>query len=184
MSSVNPLTSAPFISASLTTPSGNTSNSSSAPNKLSQDVIELSLAGRIALGVGAGRITSAQAKELTSELNTISQTVQGGGSATNLEQQLSQEIYADGHNGASIPVGTTVTKAEMRDFVQSGRIAYQEHTGNLTGDQATQLFAQMQQIYQQSQNGASATATNQAQNQLSVEIYNLAHDVGSTPISS
>jgi hypothetical protein len=142
-----------------------------------QDAVELSLAGRIALGVNDGKLTSAQGQTLDSQLQTVNQTIQSGGSGiSQLQSQLSQQIYGDTHNGATIPTGLTVTSSEERDFFQAGRVAADENAGNLTSTQGSQFLSQISQIYQQSQNGASPTATFQAQNQLSAEIFDTAHN--------
>src|ERR1700733_7715017 len=116
---------------------------------------------------GHGLLTSDQAKALTSQLQTISQQIQSGGAdISQLQSQLSQQIYGDGHNGATIPKDLAVTPAVVRDFIQAGRIVNQEDAGKLTSTQASQFFSEMVQTYQQSQNGVSASATNQPQNQL------------------
>ncbi len=177
MSAINPVNTTPYdpqvSTASTASPF---SSITTLPNV--HDQVELSLAGRIALGVSSGRLTSEQAQQLTAQLKTIDQNVQSGD--TNVAQslhQLSEQIYGDGHNGAAIPTGATVTHAVARDFEQAGRIVTQEGAGNLTSTQASQLFAQMKQIYVQSQNGASAATINQAQNELSIQIYDTAHNV-------
>ena len=177
MSTINPVSSVPNVPAG---PNASTASlpSSSQATPAAQDAIELSLAGRIALGVGNGKLTTQQAQELTSQLKTIHQTLQSGGTdVTQLESQLSQQIYGDAHNGASIPTNLNLTTSELRDFLQAGRIAIQEGAGNLTSAEASQFYTAMGQIYQNSQSGTSASDTNQAQNQLSVEIYNAAHNV-------
>jgi len=177
MSAINPVNTTPYeplVSTASTAPLS--SSISTSPNV--RDEVELSLAGRIALGVGSGRLTSDQAQQLAAQLKTINQDVQSGD--TNVAQslhQLSEQIYGDGHNGAAIPTGLTVTRAAARDFDQAGRIVTQERAGNLTSTQASQLFAQMKQIQVQSQNGASAATINQAQNELSIQIYDTAHNV-------
>ena len=178
MSAINPVA-APSYVPPVSSPFTTTSNSSAAEHPELHDAVVLSLAGRIALGVGAGRLTSDQARQLTAELKIISQT--SGPGRTQLESQLSQEIYGDGHNGATIPNDLKVTTAEARDFVQAGRIVAQENADNITHSQASQFFSQMKQIYQESQNGASAAVTNKAQNQLSVEIYDAAHNITPEP---
>ena len=176
MSAINPVSTQPYVPSVSTPSTSNSSSSSSATQSPTiQDAVELSLAGRIALGVSAGRLTTDQAQQLNSEFKTINEST--GSDQTNLESQLSQQIYADGHNGATIPTDLTVTKAEARDFEQAGRIVTQEGAGNLTSTQASQFFSQMKQIYQQSQAGATASATNQAQNLLSVNIYDAAHNI-------
>lgn len=149
---------------------------------LSPDQVQLSLAGRIALGVSAGKLTSDQATQLESQLQTITQQLKSGDTSGvgQLQQQLSESIYGDTHNGAAIPADLTVTTADQRVFEQAGRIAYQENAGNLTSTQGSQFLAQVKQIYQQSQNGASGATTNQAQNELSLEIYDAAHNITQT----
>lgn len=185
MSAINPLTSSSYVSPlanpSTATSTSDTSNSSNSPTF--QDEVQLSLAGRIAIGLNDGRLTSDQAQQLNSQLNSIKEAIQNGGSKIGqMESQLSQTIYSDAHNGAAMPAGLTPTLAQERESVQAGRIVTQENAGNLTNTQASQLFGQMNQIYQLSQNGASASAVNQAQDQLSAEIFNDAH--GSSNSSS
>lgn len=176
MSAINPVSNQSYVpQASGSSTAASSSPTSTTKTPASQDAIELSLAGRIALGVGAGRLTTDQATQLYSQLKDINSA--SGSSQTQLESQLSQQIYSDGHNGAAIPTGLTVTPAEARDFEQAGRIVTQENAGNLTSTQASQLFGQMKQIYQQSQAGATALQTNQAQNLLSVDIFDTAHNV-------
>src|SRR5579863_967235 len=108
MSAINPVSNqsyVPQVSGPSTTAAKTSTSTTQTP--ASQDAIELSLAGRIALGVGAGRLTTDQATQLYSEFKTINST--SGSSKGQLESQLSQQIYADGHNGASIPTDVTVT---------------------------------------------------------------------------
>jgi hypothetical protein len=182
MSTINAVNSAfyapPVATSSLASPASSSSDGVEHPSP--QDKVILSDAGRIALGVNDGRLTSAQGQALDLELNTLTQQLKNGGSdPSGLQSQLSQQIYGDTHNGATIPTGTTVSTAVQRDFIQAGRVATQENAGNLTSTQSTGFLDQISQIYAQSQNGASAAATNQAQNQLSVEIYDTAHNVAS-----
>jgi hypothetical protein len=180
MSTINPVNVASYIppAAPASTSSTATSSSPSSEPTFLADVVDLSLAGRIALGVGDGLLSTDQGQALTSKLQTISQQIQSGGSnVSQLQSQLSEQIYGDGHNGANIPKDAPVTSAEVRDFIQAGRIVDQETAGNLTSTQASQFFSEMLQTYQQSQSGASASATNQAKNQLSVEIYDAAHNI-------
>jgi hypothetical protein len=176
MSTINPVNAAPYTPPLAT--ASTLAPSSSVPERpQGQDAVELSLAGRIALGVNDGELTSAQGQTLDSQLQTVNQTIQSGGSGiSQLQSQLSQQIYGDTHNGATIPTGLTVTPSEGRDFFQAGRVAVQENAGNLTSAQGSQFLSQISQIYQQSQNGASPAATNQAQNQLSAEIFDTAHN--------
>lgn len=176
INSVNPAASNTRPVAGLSTTSSPSSIPEQSPLK-NQDKIELSLAGRIALGVSDGRLTSAQGQQLDSEFQTINQTVQSGGSASQLDSQLSQSIYGDAHNGATIPTSLTVTAADLRDFEQAGRVAYQENAGNLTSAQGSRFLSQIGQIYQQSVGDTPELAISQAQNQLSVEIYDTAHNI-------
>jgi hypothetical protein len=176
INSVNPAAAQTTPAAGLSTTSSPSSIPEQSPVQ-NQDKIELSLAGRIALGVSDGTLTSAQGQQLDSEFQTINQTVESGGSASQLESQLSQAIYGDAHNGATIPTGLTVTAADLRDFEQAGRVAYQESAGNLTSAQGSQFLSQIGQIYQQSVGDTPELAINQAQNQLSVEIYDTAHNI-------
>jgi hypothetical protein len=183
MSTIHPVNGTPYLPP--VSPSNAASSSSTtAPTlafPLTQDEVQLSLAGRIALGVGDGKLTSSQGQQLDAQLQTINQQITSGGSGIGqLQSQLSEQIYGDGHNGATIPTGLTVSAGDERDFLEAGRIATQENAGNLTSSQGSQFFSQISQIYQQSQNGASASATNQAQNQLSVEIYDAAHGINNS----
>lgn len=176
---VPPFSSSNAASSSSTAASSTTASTLAFP--LTQDEVQLSLAGRIALGVGAGRLTSSQGQQLDAQLQTINQQITSGGSGIGqLQSQLSEQIYGDGHNGATIPTDLTVSAGEERDFLQAGRVVTQVTAGNLTSTQSSQFFSQISQIYQQSQNGASASATNQAQNQLSVEIYDAAHGINNS----
>jgi hypothetical protein len=182
MSAINPAANSFYIpvfsSPAFSVSSGTAASSSATDPVSSQDIAELSLTGRIALGVGDGKLTSDQAQQLTAQLNSINETIQSGGTGVQQAQsQLSQAIYGDTHNGATIPAGLKPSIEEAREFVQAGRIVTQESAGNITHSQAAQLFGQIKQIYQQSQDGASASAINQAQNQLSVEIYDTAHNI-------
>ncbi|MGD0131271.1 MAG: hypothetical protein ABSE57_04460 [Bryobacteraceae bacterium] len=181
---VPPISSSNAASPSSTTASSTTASSTTAPTlafPLTQDEVQLSLAGRIALGVNDGKLTSSQGQQLDAQLQTINQQITSGGSGIGqLQSQLSEQIYGDGHNGATIPTDLTVSAGDERDFLQAGRVVTQESAGNLTSSQGSQFFSQISQIYQQSQNGASASATNQAQNQLSVEIYDAAHGINNS----
>jgi hypothetical protein len=177
INSVNPTSYNPAVA----TPSpANSSSSTAAPVPL-QDAVELSLAGRIALGVNDGKLTNQQGQQLDSELGTLSETA--APQFSQLQSQISQQIYGDTHDGATIPTGLTVTTSESRDFVQAGRVAQQENLGNLTSTQGSQFLNQITQIYQQSQDGTSASATSQAQNQLRLAIYEAAHGDSGTPTS-
>src|SRR3984885_9825164 len=91
-------------SSPASTSSTATSSSPSSEPTFLADVVDLSLAGRIALGVGDGLLSTDQGQALTSKLQTISQQIQSGGSnVSQLQSQLSEQIYGDGHNGANIP---------------------------------------------------------------------------------
>lgn len=173
ITSVNPAT---YVVPAST--SGASSASSSTPSAAAQDAVELSLAGRIAIDLSNGSITSTQAQQLGAQLKTLDQS--GSSNFSQLENQLSEGIYSDAHEGASIPTGATVTTAEERDFLQAGRIVNQELAGNLTSSQASGLGSQIATIYQDSQDGASASGINQAENRLSVLIYDTAHDITGT----
>jgi hypothetical protein len=185
MSTISSVGAAPYTPP-VSTPSTPPSASSAAEPAVSQqDKVELSLAGRIALNVHYGRLTSDQGQQLYSQLQTINQQIQGGtADVSQLQGQLSQQIYGDTHNGATIPAGTTVSPSVARDLEQAGRVVAQEHAGNLTSSQADQFLSQIGQIYEQSKNGAAPSATNQAQNQLSLEIYDEAHKIADVPTAS
>jgi hypothetical protein len=183
MSTINSVNSTPFVppvsSSKATSSSSTTASTLAFP--LTQDEVQLSLAGRIALGVNDGKLTSSQGQQLDAQLKTINQQITSGGSGIGqLQSQLSEQIYGDGHNGATIPTGLTISAGEERGTLQAGRVATEETAGNLTSSQGSQFFSQISQIYQQSQNGASASATNQAQNQLSVEIYDAGHGINNS----
>jgi hypothetical protein len=175
--SINPVNGATYVPQATSAVTATTTAPAATPTV--QDVVQLSLAGRIALGESAGRLTSDQGQQLDAQLKNISQQIQSGGATdiNQLQHQLSEQIYGDGHNGAAIPADLTVTVPVARDFVQAGRIVTQENAGNLTSTQASGFFSQIKQIYQQSQNGASFLTTTKAQNQLSAEIYDAAHNV-------
>jgi hypothetical protein len=176
MSTINSVVAVPYT-PSVTTLANNSSSTPNTESPALQDEIQLSFAGRIALGVGDGQLTSAQGQQLDTQLQTLNQTIQTGGTGIGqLQSQLSQQIYGDGHNGATLPANPTVTTAEARTFIQAGRVATQENDGHLTSGQASQFYSQISQIYQQSQNGTSASATNLAQNQLSAQIFDTAHN--------
>jgi hypothetical protein len=115
--------------------------------------VELSDAGRIALGVNDGKLTSLQGQQLDSELGTLQQTQPA--QFSQLQSQISQQIYGDTHNGATIPTDTTLSTATKRDFYEAGRVALHEKAGKLTSRQGSQFLSQISQIYEQSQNGAS-----------------------------
>jgi hypothetical protein len=177
MSTINSVNLASYTPP-VTTPSTANSPSNTADPAQLQDIVQLSLAGRIALGVNDGKLTSSQGQQLDSELGSLSETASA--QFGQVASQLSEAIYGDTHNGASIPAGLTVAPAEGREFIQAGRVATQENAGNLTSAQGSQFLTQITQIYQQSQSGTSASATTQAQNQLSAEIYQAAHSNNET----
>jgi hypothetical protein len=177
INSVNPTSYIPDVA----TPSPANSTASTAGPVPLQDAVELSLAGRIALGVNDGKLTNQEGQLLDSELGTLSETAPA--QFSQLQSQISQQIYGDTHDGATIPTGLTVTTSESRDSIQAGRVARQENLGNLTSTQGSQFLNQITQIYKQSQNDTSASATNQAQNQLSLAIYEAAHSDSGTPTS-
>jgi hypothetical protein len=163
---------------------------------------ELALTGRIALNEQAGNISSDQAAQLNGQTSAIQSQIAAdkqanGGTLSSsdaqaiqqLQAQLSQTVYSDAHNGAAAPTDPDVTKAGAREAVQAGRIALNQTAGNLSSDQADQLYSQAGVIRQQiatdqqanggSLSAADATAINQAQNQLSQQIYDTAHNASS-----
>ena len=163
---------------------------------------EIALAGRVALNEQAGNITSGQAGQLNGQTSSIQTQIAAdkqanGGTLSSsdaqaiqqLQNQLSQTVYSDAHNGAAAPTSSDVTKAESREVVQAGRIALSETAGNLSSDQANQLGLQLGTVQQQiardeqanggSLSTADAKAVNQAQNQLSRQIYDAAHNAAS-----
>jgi|HubBroStandDraft_6_1064221.scaffolds.fasta_scaffold297459_2 hypothetical protein len=169
-------------------------------------VRELALAGRIALNEQAGNISSELAAQLNGQTSEIQDQIvadeqNNGGTLTSseaqsiqqLQTQESQRIYSAAHDGAAAPTDPDVTKAGIRQDVQAGRIATSETAGNLSSDQANQLYAQSAMIQQQivtdeqanggSLSSADAQAINQAQNQFSQQIYETAHSA-STPASA
>jgi|ERR1700722_3869369 len=187
-----------------------TTSSSAAPDEPADTlqlspaaVREMALAGRIALNEQAGNISSELAAPLngqTSELEDqiVSDEQNNGGTLTpteaqniqQLQTQESQSIYSAAHNGAAAPADPDVSKAGVREAVQAGRIALNETAGNLSSDQANQLYAKAGMIRQQiatdeqanggSLSAADAKAINQAQNQLSRQIYDTAHSSGTS----
>jgi len=164
---------------------------------------EVSLTGRVAANAGTGNLTSDQAQQLYGQVSSIhSQIVadrQSDGGALSptdaqaiqqSQNQLSQTIYSDAHNGAPPPSAPDVTRAGAREALEAGRIALNEKAGNLSADQAKQLSSQLATIQQQTAadeqaNGgtlspADAKAINQQENQFSQQIYEAAHS-GDTP---
>jgi hypothetical protein len=180
MNAINSVNPTPYTPAAATPSTANSSASTADPARF-QDAVELSLAGRIALGVNDGKLTNQEGQLLDSELGTLSETAPA--QFSQLQSQISQQIYGDTHDGATIPTGLTVTTSESRDSIQAGRVTRQENLGNLTSTQGSQFLNQITQIYKQSQNDTSASATNQAQNQLSLAIYEAAHSDSGTPTS-
>ena len=87
-----------------------------------------------------------------------------------------------------------LTHATLRETSETGRIALQLDAGNLTSDQATQLYHQVASIQylvktDEQANGGSlssqdALAVNQAQTQLSGIIYSEAHNGAAVPTTS
>lgn len=149
---------------------------------------ETALTGRIAANVEAGKISTDQGAQLYGQLSSIHDQIVSGSDAQTIGQaqnQLSQAIYADAHNGAPPPADPNVTRAGVREAVMAGRIALNKKAGNLSGDQANQLMGQLGSIHQQITAGeqanggslspADAKAIDQAQNQLSRSIYDSAH---------
>lgn len=159
---------------------------------------EVALTGQIALNAQAGNITSQQEAELNGQVSEIESQIKSdqqanGGTLSQsdaqtiqqLQSQLSQTIYSDAHNGATPPTDPNVTKAGVREALQAGRIALNETAGNLTSDQANQLYSQLGAIHQQivtdkqsdggSLNAADAKAIHQSLNQLSRQIHDTAH---------
>jgi hypothetical protein len=94
-------------------------------------MVELSLAGRIALGVNDGKLTTDQAQQLDSQLQTINQAIQSGGSGiSQLQNQLSEQIYGDAHNGAAIP-------ADLTDTASAPWAIHERDIFRLTSDQGS-----------------------------------------------
>jgi hypothetical protein len=167
---------------------------------------QIALTGRVALNERAGNITSGQATQLNGQISSIQSQIAAdkqanGGTLSSsdaqaiqqLQNQLSQTVYSDAHNGAAAPTDPDVTKAGAREAVQASRIALNETAGNLSSDQAKQLGSQLGTIQQQiasdeqanggSLSAADAKTINQAQSQLSQQIYDTAHSA-STPDSA
>ena len=163
---------------------------------------ELALTGRVALDGAAGMLTSEQAQQLYSQIASIhSQIVTdrqaNGGTLSSADlqsidqqqNQLSQTVYSDAHNGAAPPADPDVNTADIRVALQGGRIALNEKAGDLTSDQTRQLSSQVTNLYKQiatdqQANGGTLTASEaqafqQSQNELSEQIYDMAHGVSS-----
>jgi hypothetical protein len=167
---------------------------------------EVALTGRVAMNSEAGNLTSDQAQQLYGQISSIHQQIvadlqAGGGTLSTTDaqairqaqNQLSQTIYSDAHNGATPPSDPDVTRAGARQALQAGRIVLDEKAGKLSSAQAQQLgfelAATQQQIAADKQaNGGSlsppdAQAINQLQNQVSRQIYEAAHG-GAAPDQS
>ncbi len=174
-----------------------------------RDSIELSAGsrtliqvGRIALNEKAGNLTSAQASQLyaqvaaTQNLIKTDQAANGGSlNAADLESirkaqdATGQQIYSAAHNGAAAPAPGTVevSSGELRNLAQIARVGLDQKAGDLTGTQASGLYAQIQATHEQiaadrQANGGPLTAAqaeviNQIQNQTSLQIQNGAHPV-------
>jgi hypothetical protein len=166
---------------------------------------EVALNGRVALAEGDGAVTSDQAQQLYSQASSIHNQIVAdkqadGGTLSSTDaqaiqqsqNQLSQTIYGDAHNGAAPPADPTTTRAGARQGLEAGRITLNEQAGNLTGAQAQQLSSQQSTISQQitadeQANGgtlstADKQAINQMQSHLSQQIYATAH--GASPTRS
>jgi hypothetical protein len=163
---------------------------------------EIALTGRVSLNEQAGNITTGQGTQLNGQISSIQTQIAAdkqanGGTLSSsdakaiqqLQNQLSQNVYSDAHNGAAAPTNPDVTRAGAREAVQAGRIALNETAGNLTSAQAGQLSSQISTTQQQiasdkqanggSLSAADAKAINQTQNQLSRQIYDTAHSATS-----
>jgi len=163
---------------------------------------EIALTGRVSLNAQAGNISSNQAAQLNGQISSIQSQIAAdkqanGGTLSSydaqgirqLQNQLSQTVYSDAHNGAAAPTDPDVTQAGAREAVQAGRIALNETAGNLSSDQASQLNSQLSTIQQQivsdkqanggSLSAADASAINRTQSQLSRQIYDAAHNAAS-----
>jgi len=160
---------------------------------------EVALTGRVVLNEQAGTISSEAAAQLYGEISSIHNQIladrqAGGGTLSpsdaqairQLQSQLSQTIYSDTHDGAALPADPGVNKAGVREALEAGRIALYEKAGNLSSDQAQQMYSQLGAILQkivadEQANGGSlspadARAINHLQNQLSRQIHVTAHD--------
>lgn len=166
----------------------------------------MALTGRVALNEQAGNISNNQAAQLNGQISSIQSQIvadkqANGGTLSSsdaqtiqqLQTQLSQTVYGDAHNGAAAPTVPDVTKAGAREAVQAGRIALNETAGNLSSDQANQLYSQAATIQRQivtdeqanggSSSPADALAINQAQSQLGRQIYDTAHGASSPDLA-
>jgi len=161
---------------------------------------DAALTGRVATNTATGNLTTDQAQQLYSQISTIhsqiatDQQADGGTlsptdakAIQQAQSQLSQTVYSDAHNGAAPPSDPNTTGTGRRDSIEAGRIALNEHAGNLSSAQSQQLGSQLSTIQQQivtdqQANGGTLTPTdaqaiNQLQSQLSQQIYNTAHNV-------
>ncbi|MGD0361472.1 MAG: hypothetical protein ABSC93_11410 [Bryobacteraceae bacterium] len=161
---------------------------------------EVALTGRVAANAESGNLTSDQSQQLYTQISSIhsqivaDQKADGGTlspadakAVQQAQNQLSQTVYGDAHDGAAPPSGATVTQAGTREDLEAGRIVLNEKAGHLSSGQATQLGAELSGIQQQiagdeQANGGTlsptdAQAINQLQSQLSQQIYNTAHSV-------
>jgi len=153
--------------------------------------------GRIALNRMAGNITADQASALSGQLASIHKEIAAdkandGGTLSDadaqainqLQNDLSQQIYGDAHNGAPLPTGGSAPGYAVREAFQGGRIALNEKAGNLTDAEAKPLLSQLSSIHQQiaadkAANGGTlspgdAQTISQLQDQLSKQIYDAA----------
>jgi hypothetical protein len=154
---------------------------------------ETALTGRVAADAETGSLTSGQAQQLYGQVSSIHSQITGdlqadGGTLSTTDaqaiqqsqNQLSQTIYSDAHDGAAAPSDPNVTRAGGRDVVEAGRIVLNEKAGNLSGAQAQQFGSQLSGIHQQiatdeQANGGTLSSTeaqaiNQLQNQLSAQL--------------
>lgn len=161
---------------------------------------ETALTGRVAANADNGNLTSDQSQQLYTQITSIhsqivaDQKADGGTLSSadakavqQAQNQLSQTVYSDAHDGATAPSDPNVTQAGTREDVEAGRIVLNEKAGHLSSGQATQLGAELSGIEQQiagdeQANGGTlsptdAQAINQLQSQLSQQIYNTAHSV-------
>ncbi|MFN7996281.1 MAG: hypothetical protein U0Q18_21900 [Bryobacteraceae bacterium] len=108
-------------------------------------------------------------------------------------QRSSTPAAAGSSTGSPASSDTVViSPAAQREAMETGRIALNVQAGNLTSDQATQLYQQVATIHSQiaadkQANGGALSATdaqaiNQLQSQLSATIYSDAHN-GTAPPS-
>jgi hypothetical protein len=188
-----------YSPAPFETPASTTSDTPADSLHLSLAALrEVTLTGRVAMNLADGNITSDQAGQLGGQVSSIQSQIAAdlqadGGTLSptdaqaiqQLQDQVSQTIYGDTHNGATLPPPATWSKAENRGDVEAGRIAMDETAGSISSDQAQQLDSQLSTIHQQmvtdmQANGgtltpAEAQAINQLQSQLSQQISHAAH---------